>query len=123
MAVSHLLFKSFWATEAIFQLMMLAYNLFLLFKMDMVKTTEYRQQIKTFRLRYVFFGREDHQYCKKCGHEALGQIPLSKDLCTKTVWMKRISSYTNVVYLIKLSMKNRIVCSDWINGSLKNDRI
>jgi len=34
--------------------MMLAYNLFLLFKIDMVKTTEYRQQIKTFRLKYVF---------------------------------------------------------------------
>ena len=54
MAVGHLLLKSFWANEAIFQLMMLAYNLFLLFKMDMVKTTEYRQQIKTFRLKYVF---------------------------------------------------------------------
>jgi hypothetical protein len=46
--------RSFWSNEAIFQLMMLAYNLFLLFKIDMVKTTEYRQQIKTFRLRYVF---------------------------------------------------------------------
>jgi hypothetical protein len=31
--------------------MMLAYNLFLLFKIDTVKTTEYRQQIKTFRLK------------------------------------------------------------------------
>jgi hypothetical protein len=40
--------------EAIFQLMVLAYNLFLLFKIDMVKTTEYRQQIKTFRLKYIF---------------------------------------------------------------------
>lgn len=28
MAVGHLLFHSFWANEAIFQLMMLAYNLF-----------------------------------------------------------------------------------------------
>jgi hypothetical protein len=51
MAVGHLLLKSFWANEAIFQLMMLAYNLFLLFKIDTVKTTEYRQQIKTFRLK------------------------------------------------------------------------
>jgi len=40
--------------ETIFQLMMLAYNLFLLFKIDMVRTTEYRQQIKTFRLKYIF---------------------------------------------------------------------
>jgi len=39
---------------AIFQLMMLAYNLFLLFKMDFARETEYRQQIKTFRLKYIF---------------------------------------------------------------------
>ena len=50
-AVGHLLLKSFWSNEAIFQLMMLAYNLFLLFKIDFVRTTEYRQQIKTFRIR------------------------------------------------------------------------
>lgn len=54
MAVGHLLLKSFWVNEAIFQLMMLAYNLFLLFKIDMVRTAEYRQQIKTFRLKYIF---------------------------------------------------------------------
>ncbi len=54
MAVGHLLLKSFWANEAIFQLMMLAHNLFLLFKFDSLHTSEYRQQIKTFRLKYVF---------------------------------------------------------------------
>ena len=54
MAVGHLLLKSFWSNEAIFQLMMLAYNLFLLFKIDFLRTTEYRQQIKTFRLKYIF---------------------------------------------------------------------
>jgi hypothetical protein len=54
MAVGHLLLQSFWANEAIFQFMMLAYNLFLLFKMDFAKGTEYRQQIKTFRLKYIF---------------------------------------------------------------------
>jgi hypothetical protein len=54
MAVGHLLLQSFWANEAIFQLMMLTYNLFLLFKMDFAKGTEYRQQIKTFRLKYIF---------------------------------------------------------------------
>ena len=54
MAVGHLLLQSFWANEAIFQLMMLAYNLFLLFKMGFACGTEYRQQIKTFRLKYVF---------------------------------------------------------------------
>jgi hypothetical protein len=48
-AVGHLLLNSFWYNEAIIQLMMLAYNLFLLFKIDMVRTTENRQQIRTFR--------------------------------------------------------------------------
>jgi len=32
--------------------MMVAYNLFLLFKMDFAKGTEYQQQIKTFRLKH-----------------------------------------------------------------------
>ena len=54
MAVGHLLLKSFWANEAVFQMMMLSYNLFLLFKFDSLCISEYRQQIKTFRLRYVF---------------------------------------------------------------------
>jgi len=54
MAVGHLLLQSFWANEAIFQIMMLTYNLFLLGKMDFTKETEYRQQIKTFRLKYIF---------------------------------------------------------------------
>jgi hypothetical protein len=54
MAVGHLLLQSFWANEAIFQLMMLAHNLFLLFKTDLANGTEYRQQIKTFRLKYIF---------------------------------------------------------------------
>ena len=56
MAVGHLLRKSFWANEAVFQMMMLAYNLFLLFKFDSLHISEYRQQIKTFRLKYVFLG-------------------------------------------------------------------
>ncbi len=54
MAVGHLLLKSFWANEAVFQMMMLSYNLFLLFKFDYLDVSEYRQQIKTFRLKYVF---------------------------------------------------------------------
>ena len=54
MSVGHLLLKSFWANEAVFQMMMLSYNLFLLFKFDYLDASEYRQQIKTFRLKYVF---------------------------------------------------------------------
>ena len=54
MSVGYLLLKSFWANEAVFQMMMLSYNLFLLFKFDYLDVSEYRQQIKTFRLKYVF---------------------------------------------------------------------
>lgn len=54
MAVCPLLLKSFWANEAIFQMMMLAYNLFLLFKFDFLSVSEYRQHMKAFRLKYVF---------------------------------------------------------------------
>ncbi len=54
MAVGHLLLKSFWANEAVFQMMMLAYNFFLLFKFDSLHISEYKQQIKIFRLKYVF---------------------------------------------------------------------
>ena len=55
MSVGHLLLKSFWANESVFQIMMLSYNLFLLFKFDYLDVSEYRQQIKTFRLKYDFF--------------------------------------------------------------------
>jgi len=54
MAVGHLLLKSFWANEAVFQMRMFSYNLFLLFKFDFLGISEFRQQIKTFRLKYVF---------------------------------------------------------------------
>ena len=54
MVIGQLLLKSSWSNEAIFQLMMLAYNLLLLFKIDMVKKTQYWQEIKTFRSKYIF---------------------------------------------------------------------
>jgi hypothetical protein len=52
--VGNLLLKSFGANEMVFQLMMLAYTLFLLFKFDGLVSPEYRQQIKIFRLKYLF---------------------------------------------------------------------
>lgn len=54
MNVGNLILHSFWANESIFQLMMLTYNIFLLFKMPYMAVKEYRQQVKTFRLKYVF---------------------------------------------------------------------
>ncbi|MBT9151552.1 MAG: hypothetical protein DDT40_01748 [candidate division WS2 bacterium] len=53
MNIGSLKMKSFWANEAFFQLMMLVYNIFLLFKLDKLPG-EYRQWILTFRLKYVF---------------------------------------------------------------------
>lgn len=53
-ADGHLLLKSFWANEVVFQMMLLAYNLFVLFKFDSLHISEYRQQIKSFRLKYIF---------------------------------------------------------------------
>jgi len=52
--IGSLKMKSFWANEAFFQIMMLVYNIFLLFKMDRVSASEYRQWILTFRFKYVF---------------------------------------------------------------------
>ena len=52
--IGSLKMKSFWANEAFFQIMMLVYNIFLLFKMDKLAVSEYRQWILTFRLKYVF---------------------------------------------------------------------
>jgi hypothetical protein len=54
MNIGSLKMKSFWANEAFFQIMMLVYNIFLLFKMDRVSASEYRQWILTFRFKYVF---------------------------------------------------------------------
>jgi len=48
--------KSFWTNEAFFQIMKLAYNIFLLFKMNQVSASEYeyKQRILTFGLKYMF---------------------------------------------------------------------
>jgi hypothetical protein len=54
MNVGEMILHSFWANEAIFQLQMLVYNIFLMFKNDNLSTNEYREQIKTFRLKYIF---------------------------------------------------------------------
>ncbi len=87
MAVGHLLLKSFWANEAVFQMMMLSYNLFLLFKFDSLDSSEYRQQIKTFRLKYVFLCSKNNQNRKICNHEVVGNYPYKE--CMKNVWYNK----------------------------------
>lgn len=54
MNIGKLKIHLFWANEAFFQIMMLVYNIFLLFKIDNTSENEYRQQINTFRLKYVY---------------------------------------------------------------------
>jgi hypothetical protein len=51
--IDTLLTNSFFANEAILQTMILVYNIFLMYKLDYCKY-EYRQQIKTFRLKYIY---------------------------------------------------------------------
>lgn len=54
MNIGTLILNSFWANEAIFQIQMLVYNIFLMYKQENLPENEYRQQIKTFRLKYIF---------------------------------------------------------------------
>jgi len=54
MNIGKLKMHSFWSNEAFFQIMMLVYNIFLLFKKDNTSEVEYRQQINTFRLKYIY---------------------------------------------------------------------
>lgn len=84
MSVGHLQLKSFYANEAIFQMMMLTYNLFLMFKLDSLDATEYRQQIKTFRLKYVFVPAQ----IIKTGRIVIMKMPINypyKKLYTKYI--------------------------------------
>lgn len=67
MAVGHLPLRSFWANEVIFQLMMLAYNLFLLFKMDFAGGDRIPAADQDLPIKEYFLGREDHQNGEKCG--------------------------------------------------------
>jgi len=61
-------------------LMTLAYNLFLLFKIDMVRATEYRQQIKTFRLKYIFLVGKIIKTARSVVMKLSEKYPLSRDV-------------------------------------------
>jgi hypothetical protein len=74
MAVGHLLLKSFWANEAVFQMIMLSYNLFMLFKFDALDASEYKQQIKTFRLKYLFLAEFNKYLCRKVAINNLSKM-------------------------------------------------
>jgi hypothetical protein len=70
MAVGHPLLRSFWANEAIFQLMMLAYNLFLLFKMDFANGTEITAANKGKQVEVHLSSWQDNPNGQTSGDEA-----------------------------------------------------
>lgn len=85
MNIGTLLLKSFWANEAIFQIQMLVYNLFLMFKQEHLSENEYWQQIKTFRLKYIFVAAK----IVKTGRQTIMKI--SKDYRYKEVFKEKVA--------------------------------
>jgi len=72
LAVGNLLLEIFWANEAVFQLILLAYNLFCCSSLipSIFQNTGENQDIP-FELDVSCC--EDHQKCKICGYEAPGK--------------------------------------------------
>jgi len=91
MAVGHLLLKSFWANEAVFQMVMLSYNLFLLFKFDFLGISEFRQQIKTFRLKYMFLVAKIIRTARYVVMKLPAKYP-HKKMFIKTAYLKKVVS-------------------------------
>jgi hypothetical protein len=119
MAVGHLLLKSFWANEAIFQLMMLTYNLFLLYKMDFAKETEYRQQIKTFRLKYIFLAGKLIRTARSVVMKLSEQYPY-REIYEKSLSWKNNLFHVSTRYLyLSQAEKNHFQRPISWNGSLK----
>lgn len=85
MNVGTMLLNSFWANEAIFQIQMMVYNLFLMFKKDCISQNEYREQIKTFRLKYIFVAAK----IIKTGRQTIMKI--SKDYRYKEVFQSKVA--------------------------------
>ena len=108
--VGRLLLRSFWANEAIFQLTMLAYNLFLLFKMDFAGETEYRQQIKTFRLKYIFLAGKIIRTARSVVMKLFEKYPY-RELYEKKLFLKKHPlSCLNPLFLFKSGWKNHFRC-------------
>ena len=63
---------------------MMAYNLFSLFKMDRGMKAEYRQQIKTFRLKYIFLAGKIIQMARRVVMKLPKEYPIKK--CMNIAW-------------------------------------
>ena len=119
MAVGHLLLQSFWANEAIFQLMMLAYNLFLLFKMDFANGTEYRQQIKTFRLKYIFLAGKIIRMARSVVLKLSKKYPY-QELYAKSLSRKNMFLCSNLLFVFKQGRERSFSKSDFMKWIAKN---
>jgi hypothetical protein len=79
----------FWVNEAKFQMMLHAYNLFLLFKFNSLCISEYRQQTKKFHLEQIFSSFEDNQNGSILSDEILGKnirIRLCQEIIIISRW-------------------------------------
>lgn len=80
MNIVSLKMKSFWVNETFFKLMMLVYNIFLIFKLDNLASCEYRQFVKTFRFKYVFLAGK----VIKTAHQTI--LKMLKDYPYKSIY-------------------------------------
>jgi hypothetical protein len=120
MAVGHLLLQSFWAIEAIFQLMMLTYN-FLLFKMDFAKEPEYRQQIKTFRLKYIFLAGKIIRKARSVVMKLSARYPY-QEIYEKKLFLKTHSfSCLNRFFVFKSGREKSVPIPNFMKSIDKND--
>ena len=120
MAVGRLLLKSFWANEAIFQLMMLTYNLFLLFKMDFANGTEYRQQIKTFRLKYIFLAGKIIRTARSVIMKLSEKYPY-REMYEQSFAYKDPKSRLTPLFVFKSGLEKPIPTPDFMEQIAKNE--
>lgn len=75
MAIGYLLLKSFWANEDVFQMMMLAYNMFLLFKIDF-SSNRIQTANKDIPIKVCFSCWQNNKDCEVCNYEAFRKISI-----------------------------------------------
>ena len=66
-------------------MIMLSYILFLLFKFDSLHISEYRQQIKTFRLKYMFLAAKINRTARYVVMKLSAKYPYQDVYNTRTV--------------------------------------
>ena len=101
--------------------MMLACNLFLPFKMDFATETEYRRQIKTFRLKYIFLAGKIIRTARSVVMKLSENYPY-QELYEKKFFLKNFSFLCpNPLFLFKSGWKKPFPMSDFMKRIAKND--